>query len=314
VVEKFWESLAGQLADRWARVAPSALAFWLVVVAAWAWGHGGLHPLAARLKELGSYSSLTQGLLIVAALLVVAGSVAGVNSLATMIIPLLAGQWPGWARRLSARRTRAFLVKYQGLEAEWHELSDRVLAQDAEPVPADEWRLAELDGLLRRFPVPANRIMPTRFGNILRAAETQPEVRTGLVTSVVLPRLLLVIPRETRKELTSAWSAVNAVACVAVWSVLLIPASGWCPLALLAVAFGFAVSWRRLPARAETYADLLESVLDVYRPQLYARLRWPLPADPLTESACGRRLSEYLLRGTVDGAIRYRATGGGDDQ
>jgi hypothetical protein len=314
MAEKFWDSLAGRLADRWAALAPPALAFWLLAVLAWSWGHGGLSAITRRLESLGGYSSVAQGLIVAACLLVAAGSVALVDRLTIMIIPLLGGRWPRWAEPLSDRRSARFRGRQERLAADWGKLSRRVLECDS-PAPEDELRFAELDDLLRRFPVPATRIMPTRFGNILRAAETRPQARTGLVTSVVLPRLLVVVPDATRKDLTSAWSAVSATASVIVWSVLLIPFSWWCPAVLVAVPIGAAVTCWWLPGHAEIYADRLESMLDMYRPQLYEKLRWPLPASPRAEPACGRLLSQYLVRGTLDWPISYRdSPGGRDDQ
>lgn len=307
MIEKFWEALAGKLADRWATVALPALGFWSLVLSGWAWHRGGLHVIRSELRSLDRYSSIGQALIVAVGLGVVVTSTALVDQLTRAIIPLLGGRWPSWARPLADRRTATFRRRQEDLEVEWAMLTDRVLTV-TDPEPADEIRLVSIDEELRRFPVPASRMMPTRFGNILRAAETRPQARSGLVTSVVVPRLLLVIPDPARRDLARAWAAATVPASILVWSVLLLPVAAWCPWLLVTAAVGVLICWWWLPQPAETYADLLESTLDMYRVQLYQTLRWPLPLAPHSEQTDGMALSQYLLRGTVDPSITYRGT------
>ncbi|MEX5258523.1 hypothetical protein, partial [Kocuria arenosa] len=46
------------------------------------------------------------------------------------------------------------------------------------------------------------------------------------------------------------------------------------------------------------FADLVETAYDLYRGRLYQQLRWPLPANPGEEHACGKALTQYLVRGS----------------
>ena len=74
------------------------------------------------------------------------------------------------------------------------------------------------------------------------------------------------------------------------------------PFTLLAVPIGLAVAIVAvtvvLPARAQAFGDLIEAAYDLHRTGLYQQLRWPLPANPGEEHACGRQLTAYLRRGS----------------
>jgi hypothetical protein len=64
----------------------------------------------------------------------------------------------------------------------------------------------------------------------------------------------------------------------------------------LGVAALAVLAW--VPARAATFAALVETAFDLYRQDLYVQLRWPLPATPHDECKEGRRVTTYLLRGS----------------
>ena len=123
--------------------------------------------------------------------------------------------------------------------------------------------------------------MPTRVGNILRAAETRPYHRYGLEAVTVWPRLWLVLPDPARQELTTARGSVDASVAAAIWGLAFV---AFTPLAWWAAPAGIpsptaAVLWW-VPARAEVFADLVEGAFDLYRTTLYQQLRWPVPSNP----------------------------------
>lgn len=74
------------------------------------------------------------------------------------------------------------------------------------------------------------------------------------------------------------------------------------PFTPLAVPIGLAVATVAvtivIPARAQAFCDLIEAAYDLHRTSLYQQLRWPLPANPGEEHACGRQLTAYLRRGS----------------
>ena len=118
--------------------------------------------------------------------------------------------------------------------------------------------------------------MPTRAGNILRAAETRPRDRYGLETVLCWPRLWLVLPDDARQEVISARSALylavqawlaGIVFCVWVfWAWWAVPLG-------LAVAIG--VYYLRILGASETYGDLIGSCYDVHRSKLYEACAFP---------------------------------------
>jgi hypothetical protein len=75
-----------------------------------------------------------------------------------------------------------------------------------------------------------------------------------------------------------------------------IPWSPWALVAALGVAALALLVW--VPARAATFAALVEAAFDLYRQDLYTQLRWPLPASPHDERRQGRPVTTYLLRGS----------------
>jgi hypothetical protein len=141
--------------------------------------------------------------------------------------------------------------------------------------------------------------MPTRTGNILRAAETRPADKYGLEAVIVWPRLWLVMPDVTRQELGTARASLDASVAAVVWGVLF---CGFTPLAWWALPVGVAVAvaavvwW--VPGRAEVFADLVEAAYDLHRSTLYQQLRWPLPANPHQEHQSGQQVTKHLWRGS----------------
>jgi hypothetical protein len=303
-MEKLWEGLATKLADRWAAVAPPALAFWLAAALAWSWGHQGFGNITSRLTSLGQYSAVAQCLIVVGCLLVITTSVGLVDRLTNMLLPILTGNWPEWADGISRRLVERARKKLKWLDSEWQEVSLRV-REDENPSGADELRYSELDERRRQYPMLERQLMPTRLGNILRGAESRPYVKYGLAAAVIMPRLWPVLPTSVRKDLTASWLSVNVAASVIVWSLLLIPFSVWCPYVLIVSVIGVLMAWIWLPERAKAFGELLESAFDVYRMDLYRQLRWPLPLGTGDELAIGEALSRFLLRGPTGESVQY---------
>lgn len=157
---------------------------------------------------------------------------------------------------------------------------------------------AQIDWQLMHRPL-IGQLMPTRLGNLLRAAERKPLEKYGLDAVICWPRLWLLLPDAAKKDLQDARADLNAAARVWLWSLLfmlwtLLGAWWAVPVGLLSMAFAY-YGW--LLNAAATYADLLESAFDLYRPLLYRLLRWPLPSNPQEERQWGKALTIYLWRG-----------------
>lgn len=68
-----------------------------------------------------------------------------------------------------------------------------------------------------QFPSQPNRLMPTKLGNILRAAESRPYDKYGLDAVICWSRLWLLLPDGVKKELQEARSNLNTAARFWLW-------------------------------------------------------------------------------------------------
>jgi hypothetical protein len=293
VLASFWAGVGGKLADRWASAAVPALIFWLGGLLAYAYHRNGISPIT---RSLARWTTPEQVAALVVALLVVGASAIVVQRLTLPWLRLLEGYWPGWCGPV-----REWMADRAWQQSVADEAAAQQLARfvyGADPTAAQLAQFARLEDRRHRRPEEQHRFMPTRAGNIIRAAELRPYRKYGLDAVVVWPRLWIVLPDAARQELLSARARLDGAAGAAVWGVLFCVFSGltpWCAVAGLAVA-GIAI-WGWLPARAEVYGDLLEAAYDLHRTALYQQLRWPLPKDPWRERTQGERLTRYLLRG-----------------
>lgn len=304
MLTSFWQGLGSKLAERWSSAAGGALVFWLGGVALTAWRYG--FEASARAAEgwVPDRPIAIQVVLLIAALVVVVGSGVLVTRLASPWLRLLEGYgWPWWAAwpmvRWHAWRVGNAEKRYQRYQAD---------LDGGKPSSVRRRRLrdkvARLEVRLRRFPAEADpkrpeRTMPTRLGNVLRAAESLPADKYGLDAVVCWPRLWLCLPEQAREELVGSRAALDVAATSCLWGVLFVL---WTPLnlAALPLGLGFAIAayglW--MVPRAITYGVLVESTFDLYRSELYAALRWPLPSTPAEERAEGKRITGYLWRGS----------------
>jgi hypothetical protein len=309
VLTKFWEGLGTKLAERWAGVATPALLFWAGGLVAYLYSRDGTRTLQNLVKEIARRSATEQVALAVGALVLVATSALVVQRLTLPVIRALEGYWPvlrlvqsSFNRWRSTRLTKA--------EERWQALFSRIEAMTASWEERAEF--AALDRRLRRVPSSPTSRMPTRLGDILRAAESWPGDKYGLDAVKCWPRLWLLLPDTARTELVGARGALDAAAGVWVWGLLFMVWglwAWWAFLGGLVVAVLAYYVW--MLAAAAAYGDLLEASFDVYRPQLYEALRWPLPSSPAEEREQGEALSRYMWRGSTASLPRFIAGDGG---
>jgi hypothetical protein len=313
VLTAFWSSISGKLADRFVALSAPALVFWLGGLLAWSAGHGGIHVLSSGPAGwLAGKSGFTQA----AALLVVVAGVAAsglvVSRLTMPVLRLLEGYWPARPARLTQIRNALISRRQDKARSQddaWQELAPQVLPP-ATPTPAQLARFAQLSRAIRRRPAVPQLFMPTRIGNLLRAAEARPYAKYGLDSVAVWPRLWLVLPDTTRQELAAARAALDSAVAASIWGILFCVFACWTLYALpigLAVAVIAILLW--VPARAEVFGDLVEAAFDLHRTSLYQQLRWPLPANPADEPAQGKLVTDYLQLGSDDSAPTFTPPG-----
>lgn len=180
---------------------------------------------------------------------------------------------------------------------------------------AEQTKLLTLDNeLTNNYPVELHSLMPTRLGNILRAAETYPRERYGLDAIIMWPRLWLILPTEVRTELSTARQNLNRAAQFLGWGIFFLGlvsvwgyrmgVTAW--FVTLAIAFAFVVvTYQHVCSSAETYGDLLRAAFDLHRFDLYKQMNWPLPKDSETEEKVGEQLTQYIFRGCTKLDIKF---------
>jgi hypothetical protein len=342
----FWSGLGGEFAKRWAaRVLTPAFAFWAGGLAAIWWHSHGLGVRARGwARELSATAAwprelpgVVQGLLVVAALIVVAASALAAEQLTLPLLRFLEGYgWrPQWLRdRLVTYRRR----RYAQWAAQVGQLATRQRLGTLEPgdylelaeleahPPKDTARLRELrkrreDGLdaralaqlgrgrriLRAAPRQDALGMPTRLGDILRAAERRPADKYGLDTIVCWYALWLLLPPETKTELVQARSALDGAARTWLWGALFIVWTPWTwlalPIAVVVPALAYYIGI--LPA-ATLFGELTVSAFDLYRFRLYDDLCLPRPSAPGSERRQdGRRVTSILWEGLDEPGLTY---------
>jgi hypothetical protein len=346
MLEAFWSGLGGQFAKHLAaRVLTPALAFWAGGLAAiWWHGHGQgvralgwAHELTATAMWPGKLPGVVQGLLVVAALIVVAVSALAAERLTLPLLRLLEGdEWrPGWLRNLLVTYRRR---RYHYWDANVERLATRQVLGALQPQEffeltelearptADTTRLRELqqrraDGLdarmtaqlargrnmLRSMPRQDALGMPTRLGDILRVAERRPADKYGLDAIVCWYALWLLLPKKTKIEFVQARSALDNAARAWLWGALFIVWTPWTwlavPIAVIVPALAYYVGI--LPA-ATLFGELTVSAFDLYRFRLYDNLYLPRPSSPDSERRMdGRLVTRLLWEGLNEPGLRY---------
>ncbi|MFD5572719.1 hypothetical protein [Streptomyces cadmiisoli] len=307
----FWNAAAGKLVERWLATGLAAAVYCLALVLAWAAGQPRPgQALAARLDTVGAMRPGEQITLLLVALVVVTGSGVLMRQLIFPSLRLLEGYWPrilspvsGW---LCARHTRRRVADSAAWRALYARLEDDPSTAAQPPLSASErTEYGRLEARLRWSPRDPALTMPTRVGNILRAAEAEPHHKYGLDAVLVWPHLWTLLPEPLQHELSTARQRLDDSVAAGLWSLLVLPAVYWTPWALLAL-LPLLVAWRwRLPRACQDYAILLQVAFDLHRQQLYRALRHPLPATAADEPRAGLRLTAHVYRGSDDPALVF---------
>jgi hypothetical protein len=289
---KFLEGASGKLAEQWvAALLTPAFIFWLAGLLAYC-DRYGITPLETWLKQ---YSEPIQIGILAIALCTIAASAFIAQRFDTEVLRALEGYWYPGLRRLLIPCTQFQQFRRRRILRQLKRLNAKLTNNTATP-----WERAEFvrcDRLLHQFPEKEHDLLPTRLGNILRAAERRPHYRYGLDAIICWPRFWLLLPEATKKDLQTAQVELNNAVRLFLWSFLGLGWGIWSwkiiPVALLALLFAY--NWAI--SAATTYADLIEASFDLYRHLLYQALDWQKPDDPNEERRVGQQLTEYLWRG-----------------
>ncbi|EEP70589.1 hypothetical protein MCAG_00916 [Micromonospora sp. ATCC 39149] len=168
------------------------------------------------------------------------------------------------------------------------------------------------------YPRRADRVLPTRLGNVLRAAEEHAD-RYGLDGVAAWPRLYVVLPEQFVAAFSGAATSLEAAVTISVLGAVFALLGGGLAAALLpwygAVAcvwggIGVALLGYRAAARAAVpYAQLVRTAFDVHRFALLEAMRLELPPSFGAEREQWRQLGKVWYSGWPDSdrasALRY---------
>jgi hypothetical protein len=153
-------------------------------------------------------------------------------------------------------------------------------AATASPPPAPALTLeAAVAACTRICLVQADR--PTWIGDRLRAVDERIHRSYRLDVSAAWPRLWLLIPETARTELAAAHDSYTAAARLTGWGLLYLTVAIWWWPALLIAAVTGVTAWIRARAATAVLADLVETTVDLYGPELARQLGITCP-DLLT--------------------------------
>jgi hypothetical protein len=300
---KFLEGFGGKLAEQWiANLLTPAFIFWSGGLLCYIDRHGW-QPIAQLFPD-AKLEALQVGVLALA-LVVILVSALVMQRFDNEFLRGLEGYWYPWFRRLGRpllqRMTQCQIAQRNKLWKNWRQLSPNYESLSAE----QRAEYGRIDRRLRQFPGPEHDFLPTRLGNILRAAERHPYYRYGLDTIICWPRIWLLLPDGAKKELIDARAELNNGVRLLAWSCLFLIWTIWSlwaiPIALLSISFAY--SW--ILDSAVVYGDLIESVFDLYRTLLYKSLRFPLPENAAEEKTTGLELTQYLFRGYLSDQTKF---------
>jgi hypothetical protein len=233
------------------------------------------------------------------------------------IVQILEGYWGGNPLTRSGRPSRAGRAFDIGVELQRRRYQLlRKLAQDDDQDDdtndledvMSELRIKQTGwarGELRGYPEDEGRLMPTRLGNRLRAAEDNAGGRYGLWTNVVYPRLYSLVSDRLATGLANSNDQLDMAAHLSVTLALatlvsagLLAPNGWqtpwwllVPLATAGLSY---LSYRAAIKAADAQSVLLETAFDLHRFDLLTALHYRLPDDPWSEYEFNGELSAFL--------------------
>jgi hypothetical protein len=174
----------------------------------------------------------------------------------------------------------------------------------------DRWRL------YYDFPATSHDCLPTRLGNIIRAAERYSYYRYGADTIVVWPRLYHLLERDVVDDVEDARASLEFLLVVSLWFVM----AGWGGAIFLAFAgdsmalaivwslggtFGAYLAYLSAIRAAVEYGEQLRSTMELYRLQLLEHLRIPVPTTVKGERAAWERFADFVGAGDDEGMPSY---------
>jgi len=290
-----------------------------VLIGAWPRGWGS----ALELWQLEGMVKGQEGGLS-AQILILVGALILITVLAYLLMPLTRptvrfyeGYWPRWLYRRFGDMPR------WGERAIYERMTKDL---DQAEVKEDRPRFNELQAVLFYGYPKRERLMPTRLGNALRAAEdySKGAYGDGMDTVFWWPRLWPLLPEKVQEEVEEALTPMVAllnfsslVAIVSIGGSLYLGGLGFLKEAVLVFAGGVVlafISYRAAVSQAQSYGERIRSAVDLYRFDLLKSLHQTLPETLDDEIALWVKLMLWLYngdRGCVAKMKYYHDSGSG---
>jgi len=149
--------------------------------------------------------------------------------------------------------------------------------------------------------------MPTRLGDILRAAEYRPNFKYGLDAVICWYALWLLLPDSVKTELVQARTVLDNAARGWLWGALFLvwtPWSWWAiPVGVLIPALTY---YAGILGAAALFGELMVTAYDLYRFKLYDSLHLPRPTSlALEPKQDGPRVTNLLWGGLNEPGLHY---------
>jgi hypothetical protein len=200
-------------------------------------------------------------------------------------------------------RRRIYLKEIQPLLEEDTRLDEaRKTNADAESeIPNFAARLYKA---VQLYPDKPEYVMPTSFGNVMRAFEVYSRVVYGLESVQGWNRLQLLLPKQVAEQVRDSRAMLDfivSILALAVAILVIYAVAAWQAHALpvqvvpLAAALSAVLAWSYLPDAAMQWGETVKSVFDVQRHRLARDLGLEVPPDPVEEAEMWRAASLMMI-------------------
>lgn len=295
----FLTGITEKLAERWvATLFTPAFVFWagggLVALQIWGWDN----PARTAFKDLSDSLEIAT---LICLLIAIAISGFVVQRFDFLAIRLLEGYWPKVLNPFRQWLIERQIPPHKEERAQWQSLDNKT-----ERNPEEEEKYAKIDWDRSQKPRSTRQFMPTKLGNVLRAAELAPKIAYGLDAVLCWPRLWLILPKQARADVSAAREELNTAARMWLWSVLFcLWALGafWATpfyIVLWPLPVGLLSAWfcyRWALSATQIYASLIRATYELYRFSLYKSLNIGEPKNQVQELEMAKQLNEFFLRG-----------------
>jgi hypothetical protein len=277
------EGLGSRLADKWATnlLGPGLLLVAAVAAAIWGGqGHALDLPYFARriAAEADTPAAHSPGVLLLSvAIVLAAGTAAGLAAGGIGWIAARALMAPGWSRpgqALTGWRQRRWSAADKRLRQAMvsANLEEGFAAESAAGGRSADSHAIEAAVRRRNAIAPARPARPTWTADRMRTMELRVRAAYGLEMPITWPRLWPVVSEPLRADLNAAQDSYSAAARLAGWAVLYAVLAGWWwPAAIVAVVAA-CLAWVRARIAISNLADLLEAAVDLHGRKLAAQL------------------------------------------